>query len=99
MSKEIKIKAVIMRINLHFSKHKFYPQMLLLGEKGKYKVTSLYISATKIQIRRTDCAPSTQWRIVDLLNTPEEYIDFILDQVYPDFNLEVFQLQQELIGT
>lgn len=73
--------------------------MLLLGEKGKYKVTSLYISATKIQIRRTDCAPSTQWRIVDLLNTPEEYIDFILDQVYPDFNLEVFQLQQELIGT
>lgn len=92
MSKEIKIKAIRYYINEYYVQHvcHFRLRLQISGKTESYMVATTDWHDTCIQVYIVN------WGLFDLLPLEEEGLDYLLAQLCPNFNVDMFQLQQEL---
>lgn len=100
MDKEIKIKAIKYYVNKYYDNHLRNVNLCIPSLPG------MHVTATT-SIQHPTCIQIYDhgWVLFDLLPLREASVDLILEQVlkaldlYTDFNIETFQLQQKLIET
>lgn len=92
MSKDIKIQAIKYYINKYYDEHIRHPRLrlLLLGKVESCMVATALYHPTSIQVY------IVTWGLFDLLPLEEEGLDYLLEQLCPNFDVDMFQLQQEL---
>jgi len=96
MSKEIKVKAVMHKVWKRTVNINSLPILQIPGVEGQYVVS--YVGRNLLQYMDEEEYQTARmgWRLLPLNNLSEVEIDFILNQLCPNFDVEAFQLQLEL---
>lgn len=96
MSKEIKIKVVMHEVWKRTVNFNVLPILQIPGVEGQYVVSYVGLGLLQYMDEEEYQTARINWRLLPLNNLSEVDIDFILNQLCPNFDVDAFQLQLEL---